>query len=126
MEDIWSDAPSGMTVQELEAKVTVGEYDEAAEEMRRNPEYPGMGDMLYLSTNRCKEDFHHERRWGAIHCGVHAVIPDFRVGATIMSRVTGEHGRKKLIPATKDEREDGKVKKEWEYLDLDVGIERVA
>lgn len=33
-------------VQELEAKVAAGEYGEAAEEIRRNLEYPGMGDML--------------------------------------------------------------------------------
>lgn len=79
MEDIFSDAPSGMTVHELEVKVAAGEYDEAAEEMRRDPEYPGMGDMLYLSTTRCKTNFHHGRHWGTIHYGVHAVIPELEL-----------------------------------------------
>lgn len=111
-----------MTVQELEAKVAEGEYDEAAEEMRRNPEYPGMGDMLYLPTSRCKPDFHHGRHWGTIYYGVHADIPDFRVGATIMNKVMGGHGRKKFIAAKKEERESGKVKKEWDYEDLDIDM----
>lgn len=42
--------------------------------------------------------------------------------ATTMSRVMGGDGRKKLIAATKEEREGRKVKKEWDCEDLDIDM----
>ena len=35
------------------------------------------------------------------------MIPDFRVGASVVRRVVGRDGRKRVVAATKEERERG-------------------
>lgn len=47
-----------------------------------------------------------------------AIIPDFRVGVNVLTRVAEEDGSKKIVVATKEEREAGKVGVSWPYEEL--------
>ena len=41
------------------------------------------------------------------------VIPDFRVGASVVGREVREDGRKRVVAATREERDRGEVKTFW-------------
>ena len=61
--------------------------------------------MFYLSWDRETKHGEEEETF--------TVIPDFRVGSSVVRRVVGEDGRKRAVAATREEREREEVKTFW-------------
>lgn len=64
-----------------------------------------MRGLFYLSWDKKTGDGEEEE--------IFTVIPDFRVGASVVRRVVGADGRKSAVAATREERESGEVKTFW-------------
>ena len=71
----------------------------------REAQFERMRVLFYLSWDRETGRGEEEETF--------TVIPDFRVGVSVVRRVVGKDGRKRAVAATREERERGEVKTFW-------------
>ena len=71
----------------------------------RKAQFERMRGLFCLSWDRKMGDGKEEETF--------TVIPDFRVGASVVGREVREDGRKRVVAATREERDRGEVKTFW-------------